>query len=243
MKVSYKLGRSAGGFQSFGLSSGRVRHPTRRVRSNRQLFRGRGWGAFANDLESLIAIGFIGLFTSLSLLMSFILLLARTMTDHRHLSPVELVALWLEWAVIATVQCKGVEYLFTALTEAPRPRPVHAALRQRFRWLWLQMVVGIWWVINAIGMIAMGEGLIMLLKENTLARDRSTWEYQATVFLIFFGCSYAANTFILLAAATVRRRRGFVLAIWRSRILIDLGCALMAAGANFYVSVGDWYLR
>ena len=198
------------------------------------MFPALGWRPIASDLESLLGIGLITVFTGALAIFSICWLLVLTTQERHHFGALEATALWIEWLVIMAIQFQSISFVVVAFSEARRPRPVNVALRQRFRWPWLGRLIGIWWAANALCMLAMGEGFLWLV-DRMSPHDFSSWPYQVGVFLIFFGCSYAANTFIVLAAATYNRRRSALLAVWRFRVAVDAACAIVALGVNHFV--------
>jgi hypothetical protein len=188
------------------------------------------------DLEGVLAIVFIA-FSTLAITGGPVFLLLQTLTRNSRLSLVDQCVLAAEVALEVVIQLSAARFVLVALSEARSPRPVYAALRQRFRYSALRMVAGIWWLANALIMIAMGDILLGTVAQNEDLRDHQNWQYIVTAFVIFLGCSYAANTFFLLMLGAFRQRKRILMRIWHFRLLLDVGVSLLAIWGQRYVDV------
>jgi hypothetical protein len=235
MKISYQLGSAGGGGHHFRLSDGPKRRATRRDRHDRQMLASTSMLRNLVDFEGVIAFVVIA-FQTLALSGGLVFWMLLTITQNNRLSSIQQWALGLEIAIVALVQLAAARFVLVAFNEARSPRPVYAALRQRFRWAIVRLLAGIWWFANGVAMIALGEILLATVTENDAFHDDRGWQYFAVAFVIFLGCSYAANTFFLLTLGAFRWRKRILLKLWQFRIILDAGLALLAVWADHFVT-------
>jgi hypothetical protein len=153
------------------------------------MFATRTVGAVAHDLESTLAFIFIVVFTAIVTLGTLFLLLNEMLYARRPRPAEQLVALWIEWALVATAQLWSVRFLFQGFDEARFPRAVWVALRQRFPWDWTRPLTSLWWLANALGMLALGELMAHALAKGYEPLDRTGITPHLVTFLVFTGCS------------------------------------------------------
>lgn len=212
---------------------------TRRYRSERAFFRTTTWKQRLDDLDAVAGIIALGLLTVIIVVSAFLLLIQVALVQFGFSIPLRIGSA-IGLIAMAILQFRTCAFVISGLTEAAHPRSVQLALRQRFRCNWQKAVIGFWWMINAVSIIALGEFVTFFVRVNTTTEAHATWIYRGFVFLTLLGSSFMANTFILLAGALLRRRRSSVLFIWRIRVLIDLGCTLVVFGISQSLPLERW---
>jgi hypothetical protein len=120
-----------------------------------------------------------------------------------------------------------VPYLWQlAVTAHKRRKPfaLQVAVRKRLPTLLLRPLIGIWW----LGHFAVGIQGASAIHARKLGNDNRL-DLTNTFFMV--AClEFAANGFLMLGVCALTSSKGIRRTVWRLRVLIDFGLALLSVG-------------
>jgi hypothetical protein len=170
-------------------------------------------------LESVLGLAFSGFLTLLWFFPGFYILLDL---KSRHTG--RLALMWAGWAAVLALMGLSVRFYGRNIEGATHPVPIHIAMRQPHWPVAFRPLVALWWISIAAGMVL---GAERILREYTGFRaDQQYIRYAMTVGVLF-ASAVAANAYLLLATAAIARSPGVLRAVWRVRIVLDLGAAFL----------------
>lgn len=140
-----------------------------------------------------------------------------------------------------SIEGYGLYLIFSALRqkwgESIPPIGPSAAMRHAQFPLLLRPVLAAWWLAHFL--VAAGFGYGIELAGNVAARGRPTGDrvlLHLVTTTVAFGWVYAANTYLVLTFASIRRSERVIEAVWRRRILIDLLVVIAGTAAARLIS-------
>jgi hypothetical protein len=104
--------------------------------------------------------------------------------------------------------------------------PTLAVAQPVFAWL-VRVPIGLWWLTQFGGSLALGYGLVQIYRQNVEAHAMSEWLMRLLAVLVPMAAANAGNCFLLLAAFSLTRSARLVKLLWWLRWPIDLGIVLV----------------
>lgn len=153
--------------------------------------------------------------------------IANAWAGERTIVPAEYRLAWsLAWLVLTVFGVRSLAFLGRSVEGATTPVPLSVARRRLAVPAVLRPVVGLWWV--ALAAASVGSAHYAAEYIRSLVDNPDEVRYRLLVPIAFlFGGAVAANMNLLVAAAALTGRAGFIRNVYRFRLPIDLAITLV----------------